>query len=101
MALPNPNNLNDPFGDFPQYINSQPGSIGLFTAPIDQSSQQTQDSLTTVSQYFERELKAREYKITIAKNEANAKVFELKKGNTTKLLNLITHNSRTVIVLAS
>lgn len=100
IALPNPNNLNDPFGDFPQYINSQPG-IGLFTAPIDQSSQQTQDSVTTVSQYFERELKAREYKITIVKNEANSKVFELKKGNTTKFLHLITHNSRTVIVLAS
>lgn len=100
IALPNPNNLNDPFGDFPKYINSQP-SLSLFTAPLDQSSQQTQDSVTTVSQYFERELKAREYKITIAKNEANAKVFELKKGNTTKFLNLITHNSKTVIVLAS
>ncbi|MBA2747675.1 MAG: hypothetical protein H0U45_02785, partial [Tatlockia sp.] len=100
IALPNPNSLNDPFSDFPKYINSQPG-LGLFTAPIDQSSQQTQDSVTTVSQYFERELKAREYKITIAKNEANAKVFELKKGNTTKFLNLITHNSKTVIVLAS
>ena len=101
IALPNPNNLNNPFDDFPKYINSQPGSLGLFTAPIDQSSQQTQDSVNTVSQYFERELKAREYKITIAKNEADAKVFEVKKGNTAKFLNLITHNSKTVIVLAS
>lgn len=101
IALPNPNNLNDLFGDFPKYVNSKPGSLGLFTDRIDQSSQQTQDSITAVAQYFERELKLREYKINLTKNEANAKVFEVKKGNTTKFLNLITHSNGTVIVLAS
>lgn len=100
-SLPNPNNLNNPFNDFPKYINSQPGSLGLFAAPLDRSSQQTKDSLTAVTEYFERELKAREYKINFAKNEASTKVIEVTKGNTTKFLNLITHNSGTVIVLAS
>lgn len=100
-SLPNPSNLNNPFSDFPKYINAQPGSLGLFDAPINRSSQQTQDSLTAVTQYFERELKAREYKINFAKNEADAKVIEVTKGNTTKFLNLIDYNSGTVIVLAS
>ncbi len=100
-SLPNPDNLNNPFSDFPKYINAQPGSLGLFAAPLDRSSQQTKDSLTAVTQYFERELKAREYKINFAKNGASAKVIEVTKGNTTKFLNLITYNSGTVIVLAS
>lgn len=100
-SLPNPDNLNNPFSDFPKYINAQPGSLGLFEASLDQSSQQTKDSLTAVTQYFERELKAREYKINFAKNEVNTKVIEVTKGDTTKFLNLITHNSGTVIVLAS
>lgn len=100
-SLPNPSNLNNPFSDFPKYINSQPGSLGLFKAQLYQSSQQTQDSIAAVSQYFERELKAREYKINLTKNEADAKVFEVTKGNTTKFLNLIAHSGGTVIVLAS
>lgn len=100
-SLSNPSSLNNPFGDFPKYINAQPGSLGLFAAPIDRSSQQTKDSITAVTQYFERELKAREYKINFAKNEASTKVIEVTKGNTTKFLNLITHDSATVIVLAS
>ncbi len=99
--LPNPNNSNDPFIDFPKYINSQPGSLGLFKAQLDQTSQQTQDEISAVSQYFERELKGREYKVTFAKNEADTKVFEVTKGNTTKFLNLINHNGGTVIALAS
>ncbi|WP_009634460.1 hypothetical protein [Synechocystis sp. PCC 7509] len=101
IALPNPSNLSDPFGDFPKYINAQPGSLGLFKAELDQSSQQTKDATALVAKYFERELKAREYKLTLAKNESDTKVFEITKGNTTKFLNLINHNSSTVIVLAS
>lgn len=65
--MPNPNNSNDPFCDFPKNINSQPGSLGLFKAQLDQTSQQTQDKISAVSQYFERELKGREYKVTFAK----------------------------------
>ncbi|MBW4664601.1 MAG: hypothetical protein KME01_10445 [Chroococcus sp. CMT-3BRIN-NPC107] len=100
-TLPNPNNLNQAFGDFPKYINSQPGSLGLFKAPLDQTSQQTKDEITTVAQYFERELKAREYNVISAKNETDIKVFEVTKSNTTKFLNLIAYNGGTVIVLAS
>lgn len=100
-TLPNPDNLDRAFGDFPKYINSQPGSLGLFQAPLDQTSQQTKDALATVAQYFERELKAREYNVISAKNEPNIKVFEVTKNNTTKFLNLIAHNGGTVIVLAS
>ena len=101
ITLPSPSDLNNPFGDFPKYANAQPGSLGLFKAELDQSSQQTQDAITLVSQYFEKELKARKYKFTFAKNEADTKIFEITKGNTTKFLNLINHNSSTVIILAS
>ncbi len=101
ITLPSLSELNNPFGDFPKYANAQPGSLGLFKAELDQSSQQTQDAIALVSQYFEKELKARKYKLTFAKNEADTKVFEITKGNTTKFLNLINHNSSTVIILAS
>jgi hypothetical protein len=92
----------DAFADFPQYPNSQIGSLGLFKdKTLDESSFQTADTITQVSTFFEKTLATlKHYKVQPELNTPERKVYQVIQGETVRFLNLMTRPEGTVILLA-
>ena len=79
--------------DFPTFTGAVPGCLGL------PSCFSVSNSLTAVSQFFEKELPQRKYKLQQTVNDADRKVYQFSKGGETQFLSVLADGATTLYVV--
>ncbi len=92
----------DSFSKFPQYPNSQPGSLSLLTGDADKNSKSTADAIDKVAAYFDKQITANGFQVQKVKDDATLKVYQVTtKGGETRYWHLFAKPGEgTVMLLA-
>jgi len=86
----------NPWEDFPQYPQSQPGCYNL------DSCRQSTQPLGDVSTFFSQQLPAKNYEVNPTIDEPNRKVYQVSKNGLSQFLSLLTVEGKgTIYVVAS
>jgi hypothetical protein len=89
--------------NFPYYLGSLINSGGVLKPKFNEFNYiyYTGDNLKEVADSFKKQLENRDFSVTTETDEENFKVYEVKKGDVTRFLHLISQGGKTAIFLDS
>jgi hypothetical protein len=89
--------------NFPYYLGSLINSGGVLKPKFNESNYiyHTGDDLNEVADSFKEKLENREFSVTTETDEEDFKVYEVKKGDVTQFLHLVSQGGKTAIFLDS